>query len=108
MKEMQVIPGIAALHKTLDNILQANPKAVLINFPPMDLEGTAAEKTAFAEAFKDEKRVHFTRDELTPENDYEKSFLPAPFNVLQVSYAPKTYDRKSFAKDGVTRRLILI
>ena len=107
MKEMQVVPGIAALHKTLNNILQANPKVVVINFPPMDLDGTAAEKTAFAEAFKDEKRVHFTRDELTPENDYEKSFFPAPFNVLQASYAPKTYDRKSFAKDGVTRRLIL-
>jgi signal transduction histidine kinase len=107
MKETQVIPRITDLKKTLQQILGADPRIVVVNFPPTDLEGTEAEKKDFAQTFKDEKRVQFTKDELRPDNDYEKSMLPAPFDVLQTSYAPKTYDRKSFAKDGVTRRLIL-
>jgi signal transduction histidine kinase len=107
LKEAQVVPGIRSLQKTLNKILDSNPKVVLINFPPTDLDGTPAEKKDFADTFKNEKRVHFTRDELRPDNDYETSALPPPYEDLQVSYAPKTYDRKSFAKDGVTRRLIL-
>jgi signal transduction histidine kinase len=107
MKETQVIPRIPDLKKNLTHILESNPKVVLVNFPPTDLEGTAEEKADFAKTFQGEKRLHFTRDELRPDNDYEKNLLPPPFNELQVSYAPKTYDRKSFAKDGVTRRLIL-
>lgn len=107
LKEAQVVPKISDLNQTLKKILQSKPRSIVINFPPTDLEGTLAEKTEFAESFKNEKILHFTQDELRPENDYAANSLPAPFNVLQVSYAPKTYDRKSFAKDGVTRRLIL-
>ncbi len=107
MKESQNIPRITSLKSTLTKILESNPKAVLINFPPTDLEGTIDEKSDFAKTFSNEKRIHFTRDELRPENEYEKNLLPPPFENLQVSYAPKTHDRKSFAKDGVTRRLIL-
>lgn len=107
IKENQVVPKISNLKTTLAKILEAQPKSILINFPPTDLEGTTEEKADFANTFKGDKRIHFTRDELRPENDYEASLLPAPFNELQVSYAPKTHDRSSFAKDGVTRREIL-
>lgn len=107
IKENQFVPRITSLKTALLKILEAQPKAILINFSPTDIEGTADEKADFANTFKDEKRIHFTRDELRPENDYEASLLPSPFENLQVSYAPKTHDRSSFAKDGVTRRLIL-
>ncbi len=107
IKENQVVPKISDLKTALVKILEFHPKTILINFPPTDLEGTAEEKADFANTLKGDKRIHFTRDELRPENDYEASLLPAPFNELQVSYAPKTHDRSSFAKDGVTRRQIL-
>ncbi len=107
IKKNQIVPRISDLKNSLIKIIDSNPRTVLITFPPNDLEGTSAEKTDFAETFKNEKRVHFTRDELRPENDYESNPFPKPFDVLQVSYAPKTHDRKSFAQDGVTRRLIL-
>lgn len=107
IKKNQIVPRISDLKNSLIKIIDSNPRTVLITFPPNDLEGTSAEKTDFAETFKNEKRVHFTRDELRPENDYESNPFPKPFDVLQVTYAPKTHDRKSFAQDGVTRRLIL-
>lgn len=107
LKETQVIPRLSDLQSVLKTILSANPHVVIVNFSPADLEATSAEKESFAKAFLNENKLHFTRDELRPENDYETNLLPPPFQLLQVSYAPKTHDRKSFAKDGVTRRLIL-
>lgn len=106
-REHQRYPTLLDLHRSLEIILAQSPHIVLINFSPQDLEGTSAEKLSFAKRFANEKRIYFTRDELRPENEYQDNLLPAPFEKLQVGYAPKTHDRKSFAKDGVTRRLIL-
>lgn len=107
LKKTQTLPRITDLKKVLLQILRSNPSALLVNFPPTDLEGSPDEKADFARTFKNVKKLHFTRDELRPETTIETDLLPPPFDQLRVSYAPKTYDRKSFAKDGVTRRLIL-
>lgn len=106
-KEQQKYPSIEDFQKVLEQILKNEPYTVLVNFPPTDLEGTPIEKYNFAQRFQNEKRLIFTRDELRPENEYQQSLLPPPYQNLQVGYAPKTHDRKSFAKDGVTRREIL-
>lgn len=106
-RENQKYPSIEDFRKVLEHILKNEPVVVMVNFPPQDLEGTPAEKVRFAQQFGQEKRLYFTRDELRPENEYQDAVLPAPYQNLQVGYAPKTHDRKSFAKDGVTRRLIL-
>lgn len=106
-KDQQKYPSISDLGIALDKILEGDPRAVVINFPPQDLEGTTQEKTNFARRFEKQKILFFTRDELRPENDFETSYLPTPYENLPVAFAPKTHDRKSFAKDGVTRRVIL-
>lgn len=106
-KEKQKFPSILDLQKSLEKILLAEPRAVMITFAPQDLDGLESEKIQFAKRFENEKNLYFTRDELRPENEYQTSFFPPPFENLPVGFAPKTHDRKSFAKDGVTRRLIL-
>lgn len=106
-KEKQKFPSISDLQKNLEKILLAEPRAIMITFSPQDLDGLDSEKIQFARRFEGEKNLYFTRDELRPENEYQTSFFPAPYENLPVGFAPKTHDRKSFAKDGVTRRLIL-
>lgn len=106
-KAQQRFPSINDFRIALEHILESAPQAVLINFPPQDLEGTSAEKQLFAQQFFGNRHLYFTRDELRPENEYQATLLPPPYQNLQVGFAPKTHDRKSFAKDGVTRRLIL-
>ncbi len=106
-RHYQRYPTIEDFRKALVPILDSEPHAVLVTFPPQDLDGSAQEKLAMAQQFYQENRLYFTRDELRPENEYQTTLLPPPFQYLQVGFAPKTHDRKSFAKDGVTRRLIL-
>ncbi len=106
-KDKQKYPSIHNLGAVLDQVLKGEPRAIMVNFPPQDLEGSDLEKVGFANRFEKQKGLYFTRDELRPENDYQTSLLPSPFGQLPVAFAPKTHDRKSFAKDGVTRRVIL-
>lgn len=106
-KDQQKYPSISDLKKVLEKILEGEPRSIVVNFPPQDLDGFDNEKVDFARRFETEKVLTFTRDELRPENDYQSSYLPPPFERLPVAFAPKTHDRKSFAKDGVTRRVIL-
>jgi hypothetical protein len=106
-KEKQRYPSIADLELVLDKIMDSEPRAIMVNFSPHELDGTLEQKKSFADKFEKQKNLYFTRDELRPENEYESSLLPPPFEKLPIAFAPKTHDRKSFAKDGVTRRLII-
>ena len=115
------IPTFRDHEEALRQILSQNPKAVLYVTPLGKLgeteddagrllsapTGTEAEARSFSELLRKSRQVYQLTDQLFLKGESKRQHLPIPFQDVPLLSAPKTADSNLFAKDGVTRRVLV-
>lgn len=93
--------------KFFEELAKAEPRAVLYVADFSDIIGSYEDLETLAAATK-KLNFYVANDNRLPEKGLEEEFqLLPPLQEIRVESAPKTADSQSFAKDGVTRRLVL-
>lgn len=91
----------------LKRLLEAGASTVIYDFNLNEVPGSIDEKNLWEGTIVDAASV-FVAGRVTPLKGEEDSlFLPDPLEKISLYPAPKTTDLVNFAKDGVTRRMIL-
>lgn len=101
-------PKIKDLHKALETILAQSPRKVLLNLRIEEMEGSLADKIKLVELLnaKDNLVWVISPDPDLSTEDLQKKY-PYPLYRLNIQFGPKTSDLNIFAKDSVTRRMLL-
>ncbi len=106
LKKLKREPEALDWAVVLQKIGQAKPSQIVTFVNPFQIQGSYDDLSLLADITS---RVPF----VFGENDIPKTglskmdSLAAPFERVPVQWAPKTVDQRLYAKDGVTRRLIL-
>lgn len=95
------------LIQALVNLKPFQPKFVLLNIPLQDLEGTTEQKQHLAELTSQFEGLFLLTDSLAIKGESSLPSLPAPYEKVPLASGPKTSDSKIFAKDNVTRRMLV-
>lgn len=88
-------------------VYEQHPRYIVLNLPLEELPGELPAKQALAKAAAEIPNLFVTSDGLALKGDENGLALPAPFEKVKVVSAPRTSDLKIYAKDGVTRRMLI-
>lgn len=91
----------------LDNLLKLNPRSVIYNLKPEEIGGTTDEKFFWAKLAENRQNIYFITNEVQLRGDYRRLVLPEPLNFFRLFSGPIGADKTNFAKDGVTRRMMI-
>ncbi|MBO9666390.1 MAG: CHASE2 domain-containing protein [Bdellovibrio sp.] len=101
------LPDARTQEATLQKLLDAGAKAVVYDFAISESPGSDDEKNSWEASIVHNKNV-FVATKDTPLKGEEKSlYLADPLEQVRTVPAPKTSDTINFAKDSVTRRMML-
>lgn len=100
-------PTIEEHQQVVANVLSAQPKVVIYLNDPSEIPGSIDQQKAFADFVATSGKFIYAVNDLPPIPGDGNIKLKAPFENIEVLAAPKTVDKNIFAKDGVTRRMIL-
>ncbi|XGC80397.1 CHASE2 domain-containing protein [Bdellovibrio bacteriovorus] len=97
----------AVLTDLIKKISQQKPRFIVLNVPLEEIDGDKKEKAELAKVAAAIPNLYVTSDGLALKGDENGLALPAPFEKVKVASAPRTSDLKIYAKDGVTRRMLI-
>ncbi|WII73090.1 CHASE2 and HATPase_c domain-containing protein [Bdellovibrio sp. 22V] len=101
------LPSAKEQNALLKNLEAAGAKAVVYDFNVVETPGSTPEKNEWEATVVQSGNV-FVAGRTTPlKGEENQLFLADPLEKMSLSPAPKTTDLVNFAKDGVTRRMIL-
>jgi signal transduction histidine kinase len=100
------VPNISEHRVTLERILNDKPLAVVYITQIVNLAGTPEEKASFADLLSRHPQVIQGYPDFALK-DEKRTLLAPPFQNVMAYPAPFTRDRSVYAKDDVTRRVLL-
>jgi signal transduction histidine kinase len=101
-------PPKASDHRiALDNLLKLNPRSIVYNLKHEEIVGTYDEKFFWAKLAEGRDNIYFLFNEVQLRGDYSRLVLPEPLNFFRLYSGPLGADKNNFAKDGVTRRMLI-
>lgn len=100
-------PGASIHAEFLNKLKKAEPKLIIYLLDLNNLEGGLEELKLFADTAKDLPYFVATTSEIVGKGQEGELFFKPPLDGLKAHMALLTHDRSTFARDGVTRRLIL-
>jgi signal transduction histidine kinase len=106
LKTLQHAPEALEWTRLLENLKAAKPVAVVSFINPVSVQGKPAELKAFADTATSMPFI-FGEDDLPQTGQVKLEALAKPFDKVEVEPAPKTWDIRVLARDGVTRRSIV-
>lgn len=95
------------LGELIKQVREKNPRFILVDTSLEEIEGTTQEKAELGKITASTPNLIVLTDELALKGDAKGIELPPPFQNTQVASAPRTSDLKIYAKDGVTRRMLI-
>lgn len=93
--------------RLLNALKMSRPRAVVYVQSPNDLDGSSEDLKAFAQAAKNLDHFFVVANQIPMRGQEDQLKLEPPLQSLKVVPGPKTSDLTSFAKDDVTRRMIV-
>lgn len=100
-------PRLTDLQKLIELIQTAKPINIGIDRSLQQFQATPAEAQKFNQWADQTKYFQVMVNQLELKGDAEGLSLDPPFDRVPLASAPKTSDLKIFAKDGVTRRMLV-
>ncbi|WP_413558733.1 ATP-binding protein [Bdellovibrio sp. HCB209] len=91
----------------LHNLLAANPRAVVYDFAINEAQGSEEDKEEWANLITQNPQVYVATPNTPLKGEEQSLYLPLPYENIRMVPAPKTSDTINFAKDRVTRRMLL-
>lgn len=107
VETLQGLPGFALHQKYLEKMKSAGARALIQDLQLKELKGSPQELRSFLESVDQAPNLYFLTDDLEMKGQNNTLKLPPPMDRLRMVSGPKTADSKNFAKDGVTRRLLI-
>lgn len=101
------LTSASAQRNLLKKLLGAEPAAVVYDFDISEVPGTIEEKNSWETDIVANKSVFVAGRDIPIKGEESRRILPDPLEKIHLSPAPQTADISNFAKDGVTRRMIL-
>jgi signal transduction histidine kinase len=91
----------------LEKISTQNPAAIVYTILPNEIAGTKADKILLARAMHATPGFVFAVNDVAQKGEESVLKLLPPFDRLKVAGAPVTSDKNIFARDDVTRRMLV-
>lgn len=107
IEELAGRPSYDDYSDLLEKLIAQNPDFILLNLRFEEIEGGLESKKRFAQIAEKFTNLIVITNELEMKGEENKLLLPFPLNHLKVLSGPKTSDIKIFAKDSVTRRMLV-
>ena len=99
-------PSVTDHTQLLKELLKHPPKALVYALNPNNLAGTNEQFAEFSAVAKKFPYFVVSINDVAPKEEQFKLKLKPPLDHLKTLSGPKTFDRKIFAKDDVTRRML--
>lgn len=107
IRDFKGLPSANEQKRLLEMLLQAKPASITYDFNISEVPGNIEEKNAWEEKIVTNNTV-FVAGRIVPlKGEENQLYLKQPLEKVFSTPAPKTTDSVNFAKDGVTRRMIL-
>lgn len=100
-------PKISHYTKLIKKLVESKPSKILLNIDLSKIEGTEIEKSEFVNLAKKVSQLHVITDNLVMKGKESQLKLPSPYSEVSAVSGPISIDAANFAKDGVTRRMLL-
>lgn len=101
------IPKFSDHQKVLDEVSKLAPRAVVYDLNYDEIGGTYKEKTGFASKAEQFSQLFVLTNFLEMRGEEGKLKMSEPFDRIKLFSGPKSTDTANFAKDGVTRRMMV-
>lgn len=101
------IPNFSDHAKVLEEIKRHSPKAIVYDLNFDEVVGSAADKLQFAAAANNFDQLFVLTNFLEMRGEEGKLKMAEPFQHIKLFSGPKSTDTANFAKDGVTRRMMV-
>ncbi|WP_413568794.1 ATP-binding protein [Bdellovibrio sp. HCB117] len=107
IQSFQGFPSASEQNKLLEKIKSQNPKAVVYDFDLNETPGTVEAKNKWEASIVANENIYVAGRSTPLKGEENQLVLSQPFEQISLFPSPKTTDLVNFAKDGVTRRMIL-
>ncbi len=107
VEKLKGAPTLSYHADFLKKIKSAKVNSLLYDLKVPDLKGDLKEAKQFADEAQNFPQFFVLTDALEMRGEEGKLKLNPPFEKIQLFSGPKSSDRANFAKDGVTRRLLI-
>ena len=107
VEKLKGTPSLAHHAEFLKKIQSVQPRALLYDLKVPDLKGDLKEANDFAAATESFQQFFVLTDALEMRGEEGQLKLNPPFEKIKLFSGPKSSDRANFAKDGVTRRVLI-
>lgn len=91
----------------IEKVRVENPRYIILDISLDDIQGDLASKKKLAQTAFGTPNLVVVTDGLALKGDESGLSLAPPFEKVKVASAPRTSDLKIYAKDGVTRRMLV-
>lgn len=95
------------LSQLIKKIRTQNPGKIILNINLEEISGTSDQKKELAHTATETPHLFVVTDRLKLKGDEANLSLAPPFEKVRLASAPRTSDLKIYAKDGVTRRMLI-
>jgi hypothetical protein len=107
IQKLKGMPDSEYHNVILKKLISSGAKAIVYDIPINETQGALQDKKAWATTIANNLQVYVASKETTLKGEEKNLYLSFPFENLKATPAPKTADTLNFAKDSVTRRMIL-
>lgn len=107
VEKFQGVPSFEMQTAVLERLIRAGASHIVYTSNLQTWRGDKKEKKRFADVASAFEKVYFPTDEIELKGESGKSQFAPPLDVLKVVPGPPTADKNRYAKDGVSRRIVL-
>ncbi len=107
LQNLKKEPSAKDLSRLIENLSTYEPRAIVFDLDLTDLQGSFDEKKDLAEMSVKNPNVYFMTDDLGVAGQSIHSSYSRPLDTLPVFPGLKSADISNFAKDGVSRRMMI-
>lgn len=107
VQELKSDLNASILSQLIKSIHSQNPRNIVLDLPLEELKGDDKAKKELALIAAETPNLVVVTDGLSLKGDETGLTLPTPYEKVHVASAPRTSDLKIYAKDGVTRRMLV-
>lgn len=107
IQKLTGFPSASNQATLLQKLLAFKPRAIVLDYDLQGSKGTEAEKEALEQLIVTNPSIYIAGKSTPFKGEESELFLKAPFEKIRLTPSPRTADSVNFAKDSVTRRMLL-
>lgn len=107
IQDLKKNPEASHFKELILKLQEQNPRAIVFDYSFEELKGTLQEKSDFVEETKKNPELYVMTEDLGVSGQEIINHMPAPMNGLRIFPGLKSADISNFAKDGVSRRMMV-